>query len=105
MDFDPERYTPISNLVLVRRLKGEDQVGSIVLPEEAKEPSEVAEVLKVGPGYLNDAGHFVEMTVKPGDRVVVQRHGGHIFDVDGVEYVVINEVYILAVVEDAAEAA
>ena len=71
----------------------------IVLPGTAKEKPQVAEVIAVGPGGMVD-GKEVTMTVKVGDRVITSKYAGTEVKCDGVEYNVVRQNDILAIVED-----
>ena len=58
----------------------------------------MCEVLAVGPGGLVE-GKEVEMTVKPGDKVLIAKYAGTEVKVDGEECVIVRQSDILAVVE------
>ena len=64
----------------------------------AKEKPEVAEVIAVGPGGMVD-GKEVVMTVKVGDKVITSQYAGTKVTLDDVEYVVVRQNDILAIVE------
>ena len=63
-----------------------------------KEQPQYAEVVAVGPGALVD-GKRVPMDVKPGDKVFFAKYGGSEIKLDGVEYIVIGQSDIMAVIE------
>ena len=56
------------------------------------------EVIEVGPGGVVD-GKEVVMTVKAGDKVITSKYSGTQVKVDGVEYTIVRQSDILAVVE------
>ena len=58
----------------------------------------MAEVIEVGPGGVVD-GKEVVMTVKAGDKVITSKYSGTQVKVDGVEYTIVRQSDILAVVE------
>ena len=58
----------------------------------------MAEVISVGPGGNVD-GKDVVMTVKPGDKVVVAKYAGTEVKVEDVEYSIVRQSEILAIVE------
>ena len=64
----------------------------------AKEKPSVAEVISVGPGGMVD-GKEVTMTVKPGDKVITSQYAGTKVTLEDVEYVVVRQGDILAIVE------
>lgn len=74
-------------------------LGGILIPTAAKEKPEIAEVIAVGPGGLVD-GKQVEMTVKPGDKVLYSKYAGSQFKIDGQEVTIIKVGDILAIVND-----
>ena len=72
--------------------------GGIILTGSAKEKPSVAEVISVGPGGNVD-GKDVVMTVKPGDKVITSQYAGTKVTLDDIEYVVVRQNDILAIVE------
>ena len=56
------------------------------------------EVVAVGPGGVVD-GHEVEMTVEVGDKVITGKYSGTQVKIDGVEYTIVRQSEILAIVE------
>lgn len=90
---------PLSNRVLLKALEAEEKTASgIILPESAQEKKQEAEVVSVGPGKVTD-GKREEMTVKEGDLVLYSKYSGDEIKIDGVEYTLIDEDKILAIVE------
>ena len=69
----------------------------IILTGAAKEKPEVAEIIEVGPGGMVD-GKEVTMTVKKGDKVITSKYSGTEVKLDGVEYVIVKQGDILAIV-------
>ena len=91
---------PLADRVVVKAVEAEDTTKTgIVLPGTAKEKPQVAEVIAVGPGGMVD-GKEVTMTVKVGDRVITSKYAGTEVKCDGVEYNVVRQNDILAIVED-----
>ncbi len=81
-------------------LEAEDKTKSgIVLPGSAKEKPQVAEIMAVGPGGVVD-GKDVLMEVEVGDRVLMSKYAGTEVKIDGVEYTILRQSDILAIVED-----
>ena len=58
----------------------------------------IAEVVAVGPGGVVD-GKEVTMYVKPGDKVITSKYSGTEVKMDDVEYTIVRQADILAVVE------
>jgi chaperonin GroES len=90
---------PLSDKVVIKNLESEETTKSgIVLPGTAKEKPQMAEVLEVGPGGIVD-GKEIKMQVKKGDKVIYSKYQGTEVKLDGTEYIIISQNYILAVVE------
>ena len=86
-------------IVLVQRAAEEKTQSGIFLTASAQEKPEIYEVVEVGPGGMVD-GKEVVMTVKKGDKVITSKYSGTEVKLDGVEYSVVRQSDILAVVED-----
>jgi chaperonin GroES len=90
---------PLGDRVVIRSVEQEETTKSgIVLPGTAKEKPQMAEVIEVGPGGLVD-GKEVKMQVKKGDRVLFSKYAGTEVKLDKVEYVIVRQSDILAIVE------
>ena len=90
---------PLHDRVLIKRVEEQEQVrGGIIIPDTAKEKSQEAEVVAVGPGKLQDDGKRQPMDVKSGDRVLVGKYSGSEIKIDNDEFVILREDEILAVV-------
>ena len=93
------KLKPLADRVVVKLVEAEETTkGGIILTGAAKEKPEVAEVISVGPGGLVD-GKEVQMTVKPGDKVITSKYSGTEVKLDGEEYTIVRQGDILAVVE------
>jgi len=91
---------PLADRVVLRFVEAEETTKSgIILAAAAKEKPQVAEVVAVGPGG-NVEGKEITMYVKVGDKVLITRYGGTEVKLDGVEYTIVRQNDILAVVED-----
>lgn len=90
---------PLADRVLLKATEAEETTKSgIILSTASKEKPVVSEVVAVGPGGVVD-GKEVVMTVKPGDKVVVAKYAGTEVKLDGVEYSIVRQSDILAIVE------
>ena len=90
---------PLHDRVVVKRQEQKEQVrGGIIIPDTAKEKPQEAEVIAVGPGKINDDGKRSPMDVKSGDRILVGKYSGSEIKLDDVEYVILREDEILAVI-------
>jgi len=89
---------PLGNRVLIKQVEAETTTKSgIILPGQATEQPQIAEVIAVGPGKVSH-GNLVEMTVKVGDRVVFPKYKGSEIKLDGNDYIIIEETDLLAVI-------
>jgi len=89
---------PLADRVVVRALdEGEQMRGGLYIPDTAKEKPQQGEVVAVGPGRLSDQGERLTPDVKDGDTVLYGKYSGTEVTVDGVEYLILRESDILAV--------
>ena len=94
------KLKPLADRVVIKMVEAEETTKSgIILTGSAKEKPQVAEVIEGGPGGLVD-GKEVTMSVKKGDKVITSKYSGTEIKVDGVEYIVVKQNDILAVVTD-----
>ena len=90
---------PLADRVLLKVTEAEETTKSgIILSTANKEKPVISEVVAVGPGGVVD-GKEVVMTVKAGDKVVVAKYAGTEVKLDGVEYSIVRQSDILAIVE------
>lgn len=90
---------PLGDRVVIKRIEAEETTKSgIVLPGAAKEKPQEAEVVAVGPGGVVD-GKEIRMEVKIGDRVLFSKYAGNEVKIEGVEYTILRQDDILAVIE------
>lgn len=90
---------PLADRVVVKKLEAEEKTaGGIVLPDTAKEKPQQAEVLAVGPGKFDDKGNRQPMELKVGDKVLFAKYSGTEVKIEGVEYLILAERDILAVI-------
>lgn len=90
---------PLGDRVVIKNVEAEETTKSgIILTAAAKEKPQMAEVLAVGPGGNVD-GKDIVMTVKPGDKVITSQYAGTKVTLEDVEYVVVRQNDILAIVE------
>lgn len=90
---------PLSDRVVIKNIESEDTTKSgIVLPGSAKEKPQMAEVVAVGPGGVVD-GKEVKMQVLAGQKVIYSKYAGTEVKMDGVDYIIVKQNDILAIVE------
>ena len=93
------KLVPLGDRVVLKQLEAEETTNSgIVLPGQAQEKPQQAEVIAVGPGGMVD-GNEVKMEVKVGDKVIYSKYAGTEVKMDGQEYIIVKQSDILAVVE------
>ena len=94
------KIKPLFDKVVVKRVEAQEttKAGSL-LPGSAQEKPQMSEVVAVGPGGMVD-GKEVVMTLSVGDRVIVGKYSGTEVKLDGVEYMVVSQSDILAVIEE-----
>ena len=94
------KLKPLADRVILKMTDAEEKTkGGIILTGNAKEKPQIAEVIEVGPGGVVD-GKEVKMTVKKGDKVVTNKYSGTEIKIDDVEFVIVKQNDILAVVSE-----
>jgi len=93
------KLVPLGDRVVLKQLIAEETTKSgIVIPGQSKEKPQQAEIIAVGPGGMVN-GKEVEMTVKVGQTVIYSKYAGTTVELDDVEYIVVKQDDILAIVE------
>lgn len=96
------KIKPLSDKVVLKLLDPQKQTsGGILLPEEAQEESYLAEVIAVGEGRFSESGQLIKPGVKNGQKVIIKgKWAGDNVTVDGIEYKIVSDSEILAVLQD-----
>ena len=90
---------PLGDRVVIKNMEAEETTkGGIILTSAAKEKPLMAEVIAVGPGGMVD-GKQVRMEVKVGQKVIYSKYAGTEVKMDGVDYIIVKQSDILAIVE------
>lgn len=90
---------PIGDKLLVQLIDEEEQkVGSIIVPDTAKEKPQIANVIAVGEGR-KDVKEIIPMTVKAGNKVLFGKYSGTEIKYQGTEYLLLSESDVLAIVD------
>ena len=93
------KLTPLGDRVVLKQLVAEETTKSgIVIPGQAKEKQQQAEVIAVGPGGVID-GKEVTMQVKVGQKVIFSKYSGTEVNLDEEELIIVRQNEILAVIE------
>ena len=94
------KLAPLGDRVVLKQLEAEETTKSgIVLPGNAQEKPQQAEISAVGPGGIVD-GKEVEMQVAVGDKVIYSKYAGTEVKLDGEEFIVVRQNDIVAKVVD-----
>ena len=93
------KLVPLGDRVVLKQVEAEETTASgIVLPGQAQEKPQQAEVVAVGPGGVVD-GKEVKMEVVVGDKVIYSKYAGTEVKMDGTEYIIVKQNDILAIVK------
>jgi chaperonin GroES len=100
------RFRPLSDRVVVRRIKEETKsAGGIIIPDTAQEKPQEGEIIAVGPGALDDNGKRVLPEVKPGDHILFGKWSGTEVKIDGEELLIMKESDIMGIIEGRSKSA
>ncbi|RKZ08267.1 co-chaperone GroES [bacterium] len=93
------KITPLADRVLVKPVDTKEvKKGGIIIPDTAKEKPQEGEVVAVGKGRLNEkTGERIPLEVKKGDKVLYGKYSGTEITIDDVEYLILRESDILAI--------
>ncbi len=90
------RVKPLSDRVLVQPKAAEEKTAAgLYIPDTAKEKPLEGEVVAVGPGTKD-----IAMEVKVGDIVLYGKYAGQEISVDGVDYLMMKQSDLMAVIND-----
>jgi chaperonin GroES len=93
------KLVPLGDRVVIKALVAEETTKSgIVLPGQAKEKPQQAEVVAVGPGGMVD-GKEVKMQIKEGDKIIYSKYSGTEVKLDDEDLIIVKQSDILAVIE------
>ncbi len=93
------KLVPLGDRVVLKQLVAEETTKSgIVLPGQAKEKPQQAEIVAVGPGGVVD-GKEVTMHVSVGQKVIFSKYAGSEVKLDDEEFIIVKQNDILAIVE------
>ena len=93
------KIKPLGDRVLVEPIEeAEVKKGGIIIPDSAKEKPQESKVIALGTGKTDDDGKKIPFEVKKGDTVLTSKYGGTEIKLDGIEYKILNQDDILAVI-------
>ena len=92
------KIRPLHDRILVTRV-AEQEVGrgGIIIPDTAKEKPQEGMVVAVGNGKVNEDGKRLALDVQGGDRILFGKYSGNEVTLEDVEYVIMREEDVLAV--------
>lgn len=91
---------PLNDKVIIQKLEAEDKTsGGILLPDSTKEKPQEGKIVAVGPGATDEKGNKKAIDLKEGDLVLYAKYSGTEVKIDGVEYLIISEKDVLAVIQ------
>ena len=91
---------PLADRVVLKSVEAEEKTKTgILLTASAQEKPQIAEVVAIGPGARDDKGEIIPMEVSVGDKVIAAKYAGTEVKFDGVEYTIVKQSDILAVVK------
>lgn len=80
------KIIPNDDNILVQLVSGDEKIGSIIIPEKARDnhrDAVIAKVIAVGPGRATEQGAFIKVTVGVGELVLIPRVNGYKLETDG----------------------
>lgn len=93
------KIKPLADRILVKPAPAEEMTASgIIIPDSAKEKPMQGEIVAVGQGRVTDAGNFVKLEVKVGDKVLYGKYSGTEVTLDGDEYLIMRESDVYAII-------
>lgn len=94
------KLEPLSDRVIVKVTEEtEERIGSIIVPDTAKEKPNQGTVVAAGPGKISKDGKKLPLEVKVDDKILYAAFSGNEVKIDGEEYLIMRESEILAVIE------
>ena len=92
------KLVPLGDRIVVQREVSQEKTsGGIFLPDSAKDRPTRGKVVSVGDGRVLENGNRAELQVKVGDFVLFTSYAGENIEVDGEEYLLMNESEVLAI--------
>jgi len=93
------KIKPLADRIVVKSAPAEEKTASgIIIPDSAKEKPMQGEIVAVGQGRVTDAGNFVKLEVKVGDKVLYGKYSGTEVTIDGEEYLIMRESDVYAII-------
>ena len=87
-------------VVLLPIDEGEQQYGSIIVPDMGKEKPEMRKILAVGEGRVTNQGAIIQNQLKEGQIVMVPKFGAQTVVVEGETYIIASENDVLGIIKN-----
>lgn len=84
------KVQPLDDRVLVEPTEEEEKVGSIIIPDTAKEKPSMGKVVAVG------TDEELKELIKEGDKIIYGKYAGEEIKIQGVKHLIISRSDILA---------
>ena len=96
------KFRPLHDRIIVERLEESEEqvVGSIIIPDTAKEKPQQGKIIAAGKGKAREDGSVTPLDVQAGDTVLFGKYSGQEIKLDGTEFLIMREDEILGVVEN-----
>lgn len=92
---------PLHDRILIRRANVDKMTkGGLHIPDSAQDNTSTFGIVEAcGPGVVDQRGNFHEVSVKPGDEVLIGKYAGSQVDLgDGIERSMVRDDDLLGVV-------
>jgi chaperonin GroES len=90
---------PLDDRVLVEPIEEEEKVGSLVIPDTAKEKPMTGIIKAIGNDFELKQGKSLKELLKVGDKVLFGKYAGQEFKIGGKKHLVIKREDLLAIVK------
>lgn len=91
---------PLADKLVVELPEKVEKIGSIFIPDQAKEEKSEGIVIAVGPGRIAESGALIPVRVSVGDKVAFGKWAGDDIDANGRRLKILKEVEILAIIRE-----
>ncbi|MCL4558834.1 MAG: co-chaperone GroES [Deltaproteobacteria bacterium] len=89
------KIQPLEDRVLIKPMEEkEKKLGSIIVPETAKEKPQIGAIEAVG------TDEELQKNVKVGDKVIFAKYGGTEFELEGTVYLIVQKSDLLGVLKN-----
>jgi chaperonin GroES len=94
------KIKPLYDRVLVERIETEQKTaGGIIIPDSAKEKTQIGTAVAVGEGRIDKDGNKKALGIKNGDKILFGKYSGTDVNIGEKEYLILKEDEVLGIVE------